>query len=96
MKNVRELGKRKHNHLERHDHREHTQKIYRFCRHVLYTDDVPCSHGTQKHDQCNRNHGNKYRVSEAAEEIRLLDCRCIVGESYKGLVDSRTPSVKAL
>ena len=95
MKNVGELGKCEHNHLERYDHGEQAEQINCFRRHVLDTDNVPCAHGAADNNQRNGNHGDKQRVAETAEEVCLFDRVCVVCHSDKGLFNSLCPAVKA-
>ena len=93
MQHVRELGQCEHDHLERYDHGEEAEQVDCLCRCVVNAGDIPRAHGAAQNDQGNRRDCDEQRVTEGFEEACLVDCICIIEESYKCLLNTLDPSV---
>ena len=54
---------------------------------------VPRAHGAAQDDQGDRCDRDEQRVAESLEEAGLVDCICIIEESYKCLLNALHPPV---
>ncbi len=95
MQDVRELRQREHNHLERHDHGEHAQKVDQLRAGGMHAGNIPCAHGAAHNDQQHGHHRDECGVAEAAEKVRFLQRVAVVQSADEGLGQSLLPLGKA-
>ena len=82
---VRQIGQREHEHLERHDHREHEQVIEEVRDLVVDTNHVPSAHGAAHQDQHDRRDRDDERVHKCRGKALLVKGVHVVCEAVERL-----------